>query len=396
MKHICSGIAVSLILTLLLAACNPPGSASSGSASSQPTGSAEQVPVGSRWQEAPMEVLTPQPDYGTLVPFQGTLDDRRFGLMTLEGQVVLDPVCREVILRECEELDLSVLELRTEHPELGEPSPHTLVAVAAADGSWVTPFRYWGCSTYPDGLLAGDGDHFYRLDPRSGQELQSWTWAELGIDDPASFPWITGDAYSTAQWADGRFFLGDKDRIARYLDPETGEVTTSPVEEWFSYCDQKYQVDGWWEVAALEDGTVRLTRDCQSHTFPLPIPLPSNPNLRVGRVLAGEFVVFQNGDGQFAVTRLDGSAVLPAQDGKLCDLYDRESGGVWFALFAPNGKGWTLYNREGALRAQIPGAETDSFFLQDPFVVVRNEAFISYYRPEDGTCIFRTYFAPEG
>ncbi len=66
--------------------------------------------VGSRWRDGPMEELTPGPDYGALVPFAGAAyylggydgswaDDfpnYLYGLMTLDGCAVLDPVCDSI------------------------------------------------------------------------------------------------------------------------------------------------------------------------------------------------------------------------------------------------------------------------------------------------------------
>lgn len=58
------------------------------------------------------------------------------------------------------------------------------------------------------GIFAGDGHKLYLLHQEDGTEKASWSWDQLGIAHPESFPWFTGDAYETAQWYDGGFFPG--------------------------------------------------------------------------------------------------------------------------------------------------------------------------------------------
>ena len=71
----------------------------------------ERLPaVGSRWYPQRVEELIPRSDYGELVPFAGAVfyvtypgaleeaayPTTLYGLMTLDGAVVLDPVCTSI------------------------------------------------------------------------------------------------------------------------------------------------------------------------------------------------------------------------------------------------------------------------------------------------------------
>lgn len=228
-----------LLAAALLAGCSLQGA---GGATSAPPdsgvaehwsvleGEARLPAVGARWTSGPMEELTPSPDYGELVPYAGagyylvypdgeggTVQSPSlstlYGLMTVDGCTVLDPVCTGVYASSY--LDgqgtshtLPVWELTRTDPEAGNPRNGRLTALAARDGSWVTPFRYWAAAGSPLGVFAGDGTGLSLLSTETGEVLKSWTWAQLGVEDLEDFPWFANDMETTAQWAGDAFFLG--------------------------------------------------------------------------------------------------------------------------------------------------------------------------------------------
>ncbi len=428
----------------LLAGCGGPGHSSSGSGSGSGSGfgsgsalpSGEQAAgpkvradwsvlggraqplpaVGGRWYEEPVDRLLPRPDYGQLVPFQGaigfckvaweedtafTIPTSFFGLMTVDGQVVLDPVCSFIETLAYTDTEngqvmtthrLPVFRLGQGDPELGSPHRGDLVALAARDGSWCTDFQYWGSLGYPGGVAAGDGTSFSLIDARTGEVTRSWTWAQLGIDDPSVLPWMTGDGYESTQWFNGQFFLGvwgEAHDMARFLDPVTGAVTTGPARAWYEQCDQTYQSLLWWNWTVDPTGAVTLTFGERSHTFQSPMP-EDDVHLYVD---GDDRVVFiRRGDRSFAVTTLDGAVVLPVQKGELSVLAREEGGGGWFC-FQPEGeKRCQVYGWDGALCATLPMDGASWCSLSGPLIKVVSETSAAYYRPETGECVFRTHF----
>ena len=357
-----------------------------------------------------MEELTPAPDYGALVPFAGAAyylggydgswaDDfpnYLYGLMTLDGCAVLDPVCDSIsrlswIDGDGQDQWLPVWKLARSGPD-GDLMDGALSALAALDGSWSTPFQYWGAAGSPVGIFAGDGEDLYLLDSGSGAEKTRWSWEELGITEPENFPWFTGDAYSTAQWQDGLFYLGSwgEDYDARLLDPETGEVTVITDRAWAERVDAAFQhrdMD-WWEVTTGEDDSVTVSKGAEVYTFPSPLPGESYPYEMDGRVLFQDY-----GSGSFAVTTLEGELVLPAQKGALSTL---EIDGSWYLAVQTEEDGdWRLYDWDGNPGVTLPGGEGSWCAPAGPLVEVLSLDHAAYYRPDTGKCVFRAWFTLE-
>lgn len=361
-----------------------------------------------------MEELTPGPNYGALIPFAGAGYYRvypggedgavqspslstLYGLMTLDGCVVLDPVC-DFISRlswtdeKGQDQRLPVWELTRGSPEAGDPVGGALSALAAQDGSWSTPFQYWGAAGSPVGIFAGDGEDLYLLDSGSGTEKTRWSWEELGITEPENFPWFTGDAYSTAQWQDGLFYLGSwgEDYDARLLDPETGEVTVITDRAWAERLDAAFQhrdMD-WWEVTTGEDDSVTVSKGAEVYTFPSPLPGESYPYEMDGRVLFQDY-----GSGSFAVTTREGELVLPAQKGELSTL--EPEGGKYLAVQKTPDGDWQLYDWDGNPGVLLPGGTESWCRTAGPLVEVHSRENAAYYRPDTGECVFRAWFGLE-
>ncbi len=207
---------LALILTLALTACAPPA-AETPAPTETPVPSETPAPFSGPtvWtdasQLAPYEkpvskftrryagftdTLIPAGDYGPLLPFPGAAvskwenqwgwfdDYSLYGLMTLDGEVVADPVFSSAfhpggwdeLAQESWTLDCLVLQ-KVVMDENGEPT--SVAALCAPDGSWCTDFLYqydWEISMGAQSenavsLLKGDNALAF-LDPHTGEELR--------------------------------------------------------------------------------------------------------------------------------------------------------------------------------------------------------------------------------
>jgi len=150
--------------------------------------------VGTRWYAEYTGRLIPRDDYGPLIPYAGLrlMDDWPadsgclYGLMTQEGRVVVDPVYSSVYRPGGYDASgrwrpLPLLVLKQGDPLAGEDAWDPVVcAVAAADGSWCTPFDYRGLSSGGEGLILFQSDSLTVMSPE-GEIERVWTAAEMGI-----------------------------------------------------------------------------------------------------------------------------------------------------------------------------------------------------------------------
>ena len=197
--------------------------------------------VGSRWYEDYTPELIPRDDYGLLIPYAGLRLADAFpagigclcGLMTREGVVVTDPVYSDVIvLKDDERSPLFVLKRKVE----GE----AVLAVAAADGSWLTGFDYIDYVDNKAGvsLVSKDSMTLLRKDgtierilslEQMGLTLEEWdsyleimSWEGSDIGDPVGY------------WA-GNYVVVGSDLLSDYFscyDLITGEVEEMSYEDW--------------------------------------------------------------------------------------------------------------------------------------------------------------------
>lgn len=412
-----AGIPV-LLAAALLAGCSAPAP---GDRSSAPPDSGvaehwsvleegDRLPaVGTRWREGPMEELIPSPDYGELVPCAGagyylvypdgaggTVQSPSlsalYGLMTVDGCAVLDPVCTSIdgasyLDGQGESHTLPVWELTRAEPEAGNPRNGQLTALAARDGSWVTPFRYWVAAGSPLGIFAGDGSGLSLLSAETGETLKTWTWAQLGVENLEDFPWFANDMETTAQWAGDAFFLGiwGEGYTAHLLDPDTGAVTTLSAQDWYEREGERYTAPTGWQAEAGEDGTVTVSQGDTSYTFQSPLPAVQYPYVQEDRVFFHDY-----SSGAAAVTTLEGQTVLMAPSGQLNALIGEE--GRYLAACPQDGADWTLYTWDGNPLATLPGGTGSWCSLRGPLVEVLGQDGAAYYRPDTGVCVFRAWF----
>ena len=109
------------------------------------------VEIGSRLHEGPLTELIPSDDYGILVPYVGDVvtsdaggffvsTEYRYGLMTMDGCVVLDPVLSAVY-----SITTDIGEVYVLDKPVGEgENMYQAEALCAMDGSWCTDFIYSG------------------------------------------------------------------------------------------------------------------------------------------------------------------------------------------------------------------------------------------------------------
>ena len=165
--------------------------------------------VGTRAREGYMGNLTPADSYGELIPYAGRrlMDDWPsdsgclYGLMTRDGMAVTDAVYASAERAQYfdgglwKTLPLLVLR-RGEENKSGEGFS-TQIAVAAADGSWVTPFDYHAVEATREGLLLFAGETLTVMEV-DGSISQTLTRGEMGISEEE---WES--IRSTLYWGDG-------------------------------------------------------------------------------------------------------------------------------------------------------------------------------------------------
>ena len=286
MKKLIPGL---LALALLLSACGGPAAEETPTPApeptptqtAEPTPTPEPTPVYSgvhtdwsklepyqpvqavytRRYEGFTDTLIPAEDYGPLIPFVGTkltvgeelagMYDEGFdlyGLVTLEGEVVMDPVLTSVLL--LEEYDSTYYVVSQPKVMLlgktvydGEGHPEGRYALCAIDGSWCTDFLYkysWEitpCVTFSQGvpLETGDGTLAF-LDPDTGNVLRTLDLAaQVGTRNISPFAIHVDDntgwtSVSLYYWGES----GENGSISLLFDPD-GKAHALPAESWWAY-----------------------------------------------------------------------------------------------------------------------------------------------------------------
>lgn len=212
-------------------------------------------PVGTRRYEDYTAALIPADDYGQLIPYAGLRlmadwpadDGCLYGLMTREGEVVVDPVYSSVYAPRGHASDgtsfvhpLLILRQGYREPHKQDFDVSSVCAVAAADGSWCTAFDYVDYRVSEHGLLLFTADSLHVMSP-DGTITHKWSSAQMGLTgkEYESFlselswhegvsGWRVGD-YLALNWDPA----GDYDALL-YFDIVSGERGTMTLEEWNS------------------------------------------------------------------------------------------------------------------------------------------------------------------
>lgn len=199
-------------------------------------------PIYTRRYEDFTDTLIPASDYGPLVPFLGDKlgglnAGGRSGLVTLEGEIVVDPVFATVWqgghsfgYHNNPALPYYMLTRGSTSASRDDWGEAALWAMCAIDGSWCTPFKYqmdgelttWGrdinSNCTEDGLFVLDGGALVYLDGATGDE-------RLRVEDILSDNlW---DALFSAFWKDGKAYYQAEGFGGDYIavDAATGTRT---------------------------------------------------------------------------------------------------------------------------------------------------------------------------
>ena len=215
--------------------------------------------VYTRRYEGFTDTLIPASDYGLLVPFAGTpltetwegwsSDYNLYGLMTLEGEVVADPVFTgafrlqtwDGMMMDSQIFPVYVLQKAV----VTERGPVERIALCALDGSWCTDFLYtynWenpGVGAESTLFVVSKGeDCLAVLDLTNGRELNTMDLSPY-LDDESYFGWqVSRDGSITvnvSQWGIERdiFLVYDLDGSLRLrLDGDEDSIL------WLGRCEE--------------------------------------------------------------------------------------------------------------------------------------------------------------
>ena len=375
-----------VVLLALLAGCSAPGPAPASGSNSAPAPEPE--------PPAEDQILTCY-----LGAKSESYPNLLYGLMTTEGEIVTEAECSELYLagytgaRWEDETVVPVWELRKPGP--GWPENQQFVALYAENGSWHTDFIYHGCTATPHGLFVGNDAGAFLLDPEDGSERKAWTWEELGIENPAEFPWVTGDAYETAQWTGEKLFLGDYDEKTLLLDLETDEVSIITVKEWNDIQNRRWSMPREWETS-VEDQTVTVIHNVQGEETKTQFECAIgqfhawiDTKAGVPRVYVNESV-----GTACAVYTAEGKNIIPIQNGKVWVLgfHDRPNRG--FNVQNPQENKVTIYDWDGNLKFTLPLTAEDYVVMNGSLIEITDYTTrAAYYDPETGELVREFTFA---
>lgn len=274
--------------------------------------------VGSRWYEDYTDDLICRDDYGLLYPYAGqrlmddwpAADGCIYGLMTADGVAVTDPVFNGAGHASYYDggklcvLPLLVL-CKGVQDENGWASG--LYAIAAADGSWCTGFKYSAYSVSKDGLLLFEDGSLSLMSP-TGKILGTYTPEEIGITEEEFDEMI-----SAVNWGEGWGGRWSGDYITidladysianpdiKLFQISSGQTVAMPLEEWDSYYYAEEEKE--W-TADIQNGEYVISIGGETYTI-------QYDEVDFVTDIYGELVFFSKG----AVYNLDGTEILTADE----------------------------------------------------------------------------------
>ncbi|SBW11437.1 exported hypothetical protein [uncultured Eubacteriales bacterium] len=323
------------------------------------------------------DTLIPADDYGPLIPYLGDVAGRlsgdgysggRYGLMTLKGEIVTDPVFSDVwrgypYLWGADPLPYVML-CKLELPASPEGESAARWAMAAPDGSWCTEFNYgvhseitlWGrnvnYNATEEGIFVVDGDALVYLDAHSGREVVRIA------GDWESFE--TYEALFSAFFYEGKAYYQPGDFSKDYIsvDPATGERASVPRAE----------------IDAIRSRMEYSPQDDD----------------------AWGSVLFESGEKGTRVTTKDGRVLAEAVSNEYSYWFygiDEVTGKKYVQL--PDEQGYDLYDADENHLASVPltGAYNPRISLIGGLVYQEDETGASLCTP-DGTLLFRYLLPP--
>ena len=352
-----------------------------------------------RWYEEYREELLPWEDYGNLIPFAGArmtgegTTGYRYGLMTEDGKVVVDPVYSEVYAMNYSDWSTGqpgtfpgyvLVQPTGELDEYGYPK--TEYAYAGRDGSWCTEFSddvMYGAG--PDCLLYREKGQWH-LRNRAGALVRSYTNEELGLEEQA---WVNIEWYGGKAGIDSDSGISDGMPV---IDHETGELEWWTRDQWEDWKNGLFG-SRTWEIQA-EDGQTILRRGEEEYRLPYQDPNGYEP------AVAGDLVAFWSDFGQSApVYRLDGTELVPSGRyqfvGFFWDQLLYQEGDC--PLYGIDGEGNTVVmDRNGQETFLIPA---DTLYTSGPWngiIGLLEEDAAAYYELSTGACVLRLSLYGEG
>lgn len=195
-----------------------------------------------------------------------------YGFVTNEGQIICDPVytsvsqlvCYHYSTSQAVPLPLWSMSRTTDTHTVteGEYSwleGDTLYAVAAMDGSFVTPMKYRDITPFENGFLATESSYYYDSDVKPSFEVFDLQGNRLfGASDIPVLSGSEGGSFNLA-YSDGVYILSfyPEGRNVCYALDETGSVLFGPMQYIGSFCSGL--------APATEDGTLYGYVDTQGN-----------------------------------------------------------------------------------------------------------------------------------
>ncbi|MCI8593877.1 MAG: hypothetical protein HFF09_01305 [Oscillospiraceae bacterium] len=368
--------------------------------------------VGERWYDEYTGELIPH-EYGTLVPYAGLRlaegwpadSGCLYGLMTIDGVAVTDPVYSDVyhpgywdgsVLPHM--LPVLVL-VRGKQPNNPDMGAEKLYALAAEDGSWCTEFEYAGVMAAPEGLLLlrADGADWVTLDGTVGTVTKSWTAEQMGLTDKDfqnalnEFRWgegVNGDrkqGWIALCWAD----VEGTDAL-HIFRPADGAHDVISYDDWHAM-DNGAEQSGDWDVR-VEGNTTVLTRGEETVTI-------DHPAGEGGVEIGAGVVVFRD-DG--LVYNMAGEKLFDFGPNRYVTfekdkMLDVDAPGLVLAYSSADAGEMEIeyYLASGTKVATAQPDETTGEYSPRVsqlcgIVEVLESDTASYYETESMTCIFRT------
>ncbi|MDO4750102.1 MAG: WG repeat-containing protein [Eubacteriales bacterium] len=221
--------------------------------------------VGTRLSDGPLDTLTTG-DYGLLLPYQGESllvadgweAGQRVGLVTVDGCVVLDPICDRIYQASYYDYNASpsviypgiyILSRAEDNPNYTDEWDIKIsrYAVCALDGSWCTDFIYESVYSAPDGVVCVEDhekNHAVYLDKNGNVLADTRSWEVLPRLEPHNTYNFTSfhDGFALVRLLRGGIVFISMD--GRILETEHGEPFDSA--HGFHEGHAAVEVDGLW------------------------------------------------------------------------------------------------------------------------------------------------------
>lgn len=350
--------------------------------------------IGARWYKDYTGTLIPRGDYGTLVPYVGGrlensfMSGYQYGLMTMEGIVVVDPVYAAVSTARYGNGQANVLPvyvLRQGRDGGAGEEIQGRYAIAALDGSWSTDFDYEFAVPGPAGifLVADDACMVMGTD---GGIVSRWTWADLGYATGEKPAWCPGPMENIPLWRAGKVVLERADEYVELLDTRTGERPRMRFDDFWALDSEQESGDAW-TVTPSGDTTV-LTRENGRNVLPIPC---------LYGTAEGGYAILVGEDERSAAYTVDGKELVPPGRYEELDVqYDAVIGTPYLLAGKRTNGSYvsTILDADGKERVSFTTAEWSPLYprLVNGLAETVTEDGAAYY-DASGACVFRKTFA---